>query len=551
MTVTLTDQRTIINEADAITSWTGTATPTLFTADPDPVEATGCLGMVVSTATQNAYFTVSSVDLSAGVLVYFWIFHRAVLDTTANGGIMIQLGDGTNRIGFHVAGSDVDGFRHSVGPVGWQCVVIDTANLPTNRTTFTGSFGSLNLAAITQVGVGFKTLAKASGGATNCFWDISRRAAIGQGLLVTTGTVGAPGTFEEIATADRGVANQQAYGILRKLGSGLYGIQGPITFGDTAGTTATYFADVNAAVVFESRSLGTNKYSFTVVGNATGSTTFKLGLKNGSGDTATGTNGCSLAVPAGVGGSFVASDADLQFLLIYGSTLSGFSAGITLSSNATNAPNHEFMGNTISACGVFDPGRVVVRNCSITGWTGASTDAALLWGANTNVKRVAFTSGGAGHAIKITATGTYSFDGITFSGYGAGGTNDASVFNDSGGAVTINVIGGGGTPTVRNGTGASTTVNNNIAVTLTGLKDNTEVRVFAAGTTTALAGIENATDGSADNRAFTFALSAGTDVDIQILSVGYENVRLETFEVPTSDSSVPIQQRVDRNYLNP
>lgn len=89
MAVTVTDQRTIISECDATTSWTGSNTVTLFTADPSGVESTGCLGMVVSNATQNAYFTLASLDTSGGLLISAWIFHRAQLDTRANGGLMI------------------------------------------------------------------------------------------------------------------------------------------------------------------------------------------------------------------------------------------------------------------------------------------------------------------------------------------------------------------------------------------------------------------------------------------------------------------------------
>jgi hypothetical protein len=68
-----------------------------------------------------------------------------------------------------------------------------------------------------------------------------------------------------------------------------------------------------------------------------------------------------------------------------------------------------------------------------------------------------FVSDGTGHAIKITATGTYDHVNITYTGYGSDGTTNACIFNDSGGAVTINVS-GGDTPTILNGTSASTTV---------------------------------------------------------------------------------------------
>lgn len=156
-----------------------------------------------------------------------------------------------------------------------------------------------------------------------------------------------------------------------------------------------------------------------------------------------------------------------------------------------------------------------------------------------------------GHAIELTATGTYTFEGNSFNGYGADDSLNAAIYNNSGGSVTINVVSGGDAPTVRNGTGASTTVNNNVSVTLSGLKENTEIRVYAAGTTTELAGIEDAIDGTIDNRSFSFALAAATDIDIVIVSIGWQYQRIEDFTIPANDATIPISQVLDRNYLNP
>jgi hypothetical protein len=128
---------------------------------------------------------------------------------------------------------------------------------------------------------------------------------------------------------------------------------------------------------------------------------------------------------------------------------------------------------------------------------------------------------------------------------------DWCFFVYKGGSITLNVTSGGSTPTVRNATGSWVFVNNNINVTLTKLKDNTEVRVYAAGTTTELAGIENATDGTTDNRSFGFALTAGVSVDIRIYAVGYYPADLLAYTVPSLDTSLPIQQITDRWYTNP
>lgn len=98
-----------------------------------------------------------------------------------------------------------------------------------------------------------------------------------------------------------------------------------------------------------------------------------------------------------------------------------------------------------------------------------------------NLSNVTWQQVGAGHAIEINTPGTYSFTSLFFDGFGADGTNSAAVYNNSGGVVTINVTGSGDTPTVRNGVGASTTINNAVTITLDGLIAGS--RVYIANTT--------------------------------------------------------------------
>jgi len=81
------------------------------------------------------------------------------------------------------------------------------------------------------------------------------------------------------------------------------------------------------------------------------------------------------------------------------------------------------------------------------------------------------------------------------------------------------------------------------ALNLTGLQSNSEVRVYDAGTTTELAGVENS------GTTFTANISASS-VDIVIHSLGYEYQKIEGANT-SSNLTLPIQQRVDRNYRNP
>lgn len=156
-----------------------------------------------------------------------------------------------------------------------------------------------------------------------------------------------------------------------------------------------------------------------------------------------------------------------------------------------------------------------------------------------------FIAEGSGHAIEITSPGNYSLIGLTFTGYGADDSNSAAIYNNSGGSVTLNVSGGGSTPTVRNGTSADTTVNNNVSVTFSGLQSGSEVRVYDASSGAELDGVESS------GTSFTASISASTVVDYVIHSIAYETIRVEDFTWPTSTTTIPIQQRLDRNYSNP
>lgn len=157
------------------------------------------------------------------------------------------------------------------------------------------------------------------------------------------------------------------------------------------------------------------------------------------------------------------------------------------------------------------------------------------------------------HVRYPSTTGSpFAATGWTFFGFGAAGAPKWHGVNNSGGSLTIsasdsNISDG----EIEDIGAASTTVENNVSVTLTGMRDNTEVRVYTAGTTTELAGIEDATAGSVDNRSFTFALAAALSVDINIFNVDYDPVYLRSFTIPASAASIPVSQRFDRSYNNP
>lgn len=197
---------------------------------------------------------------------------------------------------------------------------------------------------------------------------------------------------------------------------------------------------------------------------------------------------------------------------------------------------------TFAECDTVTQNTASISNCV---FNSSFASSSLICDSPNVVSGCSFISAGTGHGIQIITTGTFSFIGNTFTGYGSTGTTDAAVYNNSGGSVTLNIGGGGSTPTYRNGVGASTTINNNVNVTLTGLKNPSEVRVYTAGTQTELAGQENVTGGS-----FAFSIGSGVSIDISILALGYQNQRILAYSTAT-DTTLPISQQLDRQYANP
>jgi hypothetical protein len=132
-------------------------------------------------------------------------------------------------------------------------------------------------------------------------------------------------------------------------------------------------------------------------------------------------------------------------------------------------------------------------------------------------------------------------------GYAAsnGSTGQETIWVDVGsGTLDISVSSNGTTPTIRT-TGATVNViENQVTLTLTGLQANSEVRIYSAGTTTELAGIEN----SGTTFQYTYTYQASTFVDIVVHSINYVYFRAANFELGASNSSFPVSQIFDRNY---
>jgi hypothetical protein len=151
---------------------------------------------------------------------------------------------------------------------------------------------------------------------------------------------------------------------------------------------------------------------------------------------------------------------------------------------------------------------------------------------------------GAAHAIICDdPPGSYTLDALSFTGYGANGSNSSAIrFTATSGVININVI-GGSIPTYTSD-GATINFTLSTTLTLTGIEPGTEVRVYEAGTTNEVAGVESTITGT---EAFGISTSA---VDIVIHSLGELHKRIKNVDTSTN-RNIPIQQFLDRQYENP
>ena len=205
--------------------------------------------------------------------------------------------------------------------------------------------------------------------------------------------------------------------------------------------------------------------------------------------------------------------------------------------------NSSIVGTTFRRCGLITQNSATIDSSLIT---RSYNTVAVLSNNPGNITSCDFASAGTGHAIQLTTPGTYSFSGNTFTGYAStdGTTGNECIYNNSGGLVTLN-ISGGGTPTVRNGSGSSTVVNNSITLTLTGLVSGSDIVILNAGTSTERINID-----SNSGTTYSYGFSIGGNVDICVYKAGYIPFTIRNYTLPASNSSLPVNQILDRNYVD-
>lgn len=459
----------------------------------------------------------TALDPDAHIFIWTLCATPGISATKDNGGVRIMAGGSTSAYSqWYVNGSD------TLPQGGMQNYAIHTSSAASN-TAGGGLSGNPQ-----YIGSAAAITATAKGDNYCC--DAIR---YGTGFYITEGDATTPVTFSGSAAINDLNANR--YGILTAVPGG-FALKGKYVVGQISESAHTpsqaYFRESNTSLAITDTEYSLPDFTQIVFDHP--STDFAFNTVT---FTTIGTNNR---------GKFMVNDASTTGSLI-SCTFNDFG-------NTVLNTNVQVTGSSWIGCnGVVQSGSIITTS-NLIGTTDPS--GSIISNDPSLITNCLFEGDGTHHGIEVVVTGSYSFSGNKFTGFVSGSNGgEELLFNPPGGTgdLTINIVGGGDNLEFQNLSSGTVTINNNIQVTLTGMKDFTEVRVLAAGTNTELAGIENVPSSSvgANDNDWPFSLAAGTAIDIAIISVQYNNQRIDNYTIPSADSEIPIQQTFDRNYSNP
>ena len=458
----------------------------------------------------NIQGTAFTVDTDGAILIWSFWASPSSLTTYANGGVRTLVG---NSLGdfytYKASGSDF-----SPNPIGgWANYALDPASATIDTTVGTPDN------TWTHVGMAINATAQARGNPHAV--DAIR---VGRCTLeVIDGQAGDYGTFTGMGIFD--TSTDQRYALFQKIFGG-YKWQGLMSLGTTA--TAVDFRASNANIFVENTPQVSSNFNKIEIHNAASNIEW---------------TSISISAQDGVENLIAVTASRGIFAVIDNATINKITCTFTDMGTFTYLSNSTLTSTIYRRCNLVTQGGGTFSKCT---FDSSNATTAFLVDNLTLVSDTDFVSAGTGHAMELTTTGSYTWIGNTHSGYGLDGTTDAVVYNNSGGAITINVN-SGNAPTVLNGAGASTIVQSSFTLTLTDIP--TDVNVTIVDSTTRVE-LQHTVSTGAD---ITYPHSGTGTIDILLNSLIYDPNLSDIYDLilQAENSSIKFQLISDANYDNP
>jgi hypothetical protein len=415
-----------------MTGWANGGTPQVNTTEWY-IQGGGCVTATMNNKTliqSIAFDNTSNITFSTDDCFFMWQVCLAsnVPNTFANGGIRAVVGSQQGNFNaWKTGGSD-----YSPNPYGgWKNVAVD----PTYTADYT--VGSPESGNYRFFGSGLLPTAAVQKGEMHCV-DI---LTYGRGdLLVEYGDAGnGYATFSGMAANNDNSSNR--WGLFQEIDGG-YLWKGLMSIGTS--TNAVDFRDSNVNIFIDDTPRTYANFNTIDITNASSNVEW------------TGVNITTLN-PSGlsIGRLTMTDDASVTIDTCTFTDMGTF----VFDANAT------IVDTTFRRCGQVTQAGADIDDCILD-----ESDAAvsILCDNPNNIDNCAFVSDGSNHGLELTtacAGNSYTLTGCTWANYASvdGDTGNECIYNNSAGAVTLSV-GTAAVPTIRNGGGASTTVNSSVTL---------------------------------------------------------------------------------------
>lgn len=480
--MSIVDNRTLLNDCEDDTQTFGTTGAQLGTSTLVGTFVEGAASVSAqhsdvfedTTTTGDSAGSTFSINMS-DVTVYLLV-KDGLQNNFAAGGVMIVIGDGTNRIGYFVGGNDAVGLAFSPFFNGFKLDVSVIVATPGSNNAFAGSEGSLDQTVVSEFGYGSLHLAKGQGAVANVFLDNFRYIANDSAALtIQGGTVGTPETMTDVVGDDIAIGASMVSNPL----ASQFQFFAPTEWGDTGAGNDSFFTATDEQWYLcgdnsGGHAIGVTHFPFSLIGNSTGTNSWVLTR--------------TTIVNTGTRAELDLSDPDVDIMKLDACALIDIGA-ITM---PTQIASDKFCNDTIFInCAQVFLSSLDMTHCTFDGTTDPL--GAILWDGDVveeNQDNLTFNSDGTGHAIEISlntaSLTTYNITSYEVSGYetlndtGTGNTVFL-VDNALDGDVTINVVDGVGTFSFERAAGytGTVTINQVVNVNVGGVTEGTSIVIIA------------------------------------------------------------------------
>lgn len=538
----------VVANADGLTdsaggSWNELGGGTI-SSNPDVyLYGSSSIGNQYASKSGYSYFAKTSslnfTTTEAGQYVYMWLNISAAgtFDLKSAPGFTITIGSSTaNSYEYTIAGGeDANGWTG-----GWKLFVVDILN-----TTPTKTNGTPDLTAINTFGVWVDTAVSVR--ADSVFLS---QIMCARGLKVTGTPTVYGGGYDEIVTWCTDYTNRAA-GMFQKRGSTYYSL-GQLTIGDTTQAAITAFSSSGDSIEYEA----TEYWNGTAWASTLNTAAHKLLFEN---NTTYGTT--FVSQDTSLTGLNTTSSVGLLVIDSSGGTSLGYNGGQLKSIGTWILKSSDSLNNVIiSSSNGLKPNGSIIQGCTINSTLATTGSGALHIETLTDISNtvnVTFNKYISKYAVYIpsTVTGTVSFDGWEFDGSGTD-----VYWEGTSGTLTVALTNGANASTYASA-GGVVAFENSVALTVTGLRENVEIRIYKITDMSLLSGAEDHTEmtfdyaeGGINYYKYVYSYNAGvlngTDVYLHIIGDAFVFQRIE-YTLGGTNAGIPIQLQTDRNYSNP